>query len=241
MNVPSSASRANTSEAVVVASATVNNRLLVSLVLILGACGDSATSKPSVVDRSSTRAPATSPAAAAIELGMAPLSVDDHGIPRLMAATNVPVIVGQATATEIAIAHATRLAPAWGARVPQLVGMGEVAMPGGTIVRLRQLLDGLPVDDGELHVFVRGDGGLVGVSGSMVNVDAVRVAPKFIDDDAAAIARAIRANYKVAFDAHVLVPLKKRTDAMRILTGRSGSIIVAAANATKVWSRAGNG
>src|SRR5450755_5170265 len=121
MNVPSSASRANTSEAVVVASATVNNRLLVSLVLILGACGDSATSKPSVVDRSSTRAPATSPTAAAIELGMAPLSVDEHGIPRLMAATNVPVMVGQTTATEIAIAHATRLAPAWGARAPQLV------------------------------------------------------------------------------------------------------------------------
>jgi hypothetical protein len=171
---------------------------------------------------------------------MAPLSVDEHGIPRLMAATHAPVMVGH-TATEVAIAHAQRLAPSWGARVPQLVGVGEVAMPGGTIVRLRQLLDGLPIDDGELHVFVRGDGGLVGVSGSMVDADAVRVAPKFIDDDAAAIARAIRANYKVAFDPHVLVPLKKRTDALRILTGRSGSIIVAAANATKVWSRAGNG
>ena len=223
------------------ASATVNSRLLVSLVLI-AACGDSAT-KPSVVARSTTQALAASPAAAAIELGMAPLSVDEHGIPRLMAATNAPVMVGEdaTTATAIAIAHAKRLAPAWGAHVPQLVGVGEVAMRGGTIVRLRQLLDGLPIDDGELHVFVRSDGGLVGVSGSMVDADAVRVAPTFIDDDAAAIARAIRANYKVAFDARVLAPLKKRSDGMRILGGRSGSIIVAAANATKVWSRIGNG
>lgn len=171
---------------------------------------------------------------------MAPLSVDEHGIPRLMAATSAPVMAGS-TATEQALAHVQRLAPAWGARVPQLVGVGEVAMPGGTIVRLRQLVDGLPIDDGELHVFVREDGGLVGVSGSMVDANAVRVAPKFLDDDAAAIARAIRANYKVAFDAHVLVPLKKRTDAMRILAGRSGSIMVAAANATQVWSRVGNG
>ncbi|MEO8845260.1 MAG: M36 family metallopeptidase [Kofleriaceae bacterium] len=218
----------------------MSNRLLVSLVLIVGGCGDSATNTPSVVDRSSTQAPPALPAAAAIRLGMAPLSVDEHGVPRLMAATDVPVMPG-ATATEQALAHVQRLAPAWGARVPQLVGVGEVAMPGGTIVRLRQLLDGLPIDDGELHVFVRGDGGLVGVSGTMVDAGAVRATPAFVDDDAAAIARAIRANFHVAFDAHVLVPLKKRTDALRILTGRSGSIIVAAANATKVWSRAGNG
>ena len=170
---------------------------------------------------------------------MTPLSVDEHGIPRLLAATNAPLLPNP-TATATALAHVRRLAPSWGAHVPELVGVGEVEMPGGTIVRLRQLLDSVPVDDGELHVFVRADGGLVGVSGSMVDAAAERTAPSYRDDDAAAIARAIRANYHVAFDPHALAALK-RADKLRVLAGRSGSITVAAANAQKVWSRIGNG
>ena len=173
-----------------------------------------------------------SPAAAAIALGAAPISVDERGVPRLL--KGGPALPG-ASATEMAIAHARRLAPAWGVEnAPELVPLGEVPVLGGTIVRLRQELDGIEVEHGELHVFVRANGELVGVSGTMVGREAPRAAARFVDTDTTAIARAVGHNYKATFEPAVL------SRHARFLAGKSGGIDVQQATAKKIWHRDGD-
>ncbi|MEO6772694.1 MAG: M36 family metallopeptidase [Kofleriaceae bacterium] len=173
-----------------------------------------------------------SPAAAAIALGATPISVDERGVPRLL--RGGPALPG-ATATEIAIAQALRLAPAWGVTsAPDLVPLGEVPVLGGTIVRLRQDLDGIEVEHGELHVFVRANGELVAISGTMVGREAPRAAARFVDTDTAAIARAVGHNYKTTFQPAML------QRHARFLAGKSGSIDVHQATAKKIWHRDGD-
>jgi len=173
-----------------------------------------------------------SPAAAAIALGATPVSVDERGVPRLL--KGGPALHG-ANATEIAIAHALRLAPAWGVgNAPDLIPLGEVPVLGGTIVRLRQELDGIEVEHGELHVFVRDNGELVAVNGTMVGREAPRAQPRFIDTETTAIARAIGHNYKKTFEPAMLA----RRD--QFLAGKSGDINVEQATAKKIWHRDGD-
>ena len=173
-----------------------------------------------------------SPAAAAIALGATPISIDERGVPRIL--RGGPALPG-ANATEIAIAHALRLAPAWGVTTaPDLVPLGEVPVLGGTIVRLRQDIDGIEVEHGELHVFVHANGELVAASGTMVGRDARRAAARFVDDDTAAIARAVGHNFKAAFQPALL----QRHG--HFVAGKSGAIDVQQATAKKVWHRDGN-
>jgi len=183
--------------------------------------------------------PGASPVAAAIALGTTPLAVDERGIPRLLQAASV-LAAPAATATESARVHVARLARAWGvATLPALEAIGEVPVRGGTIVRLRQLIDGIAIDGGELRVFVRPNGELVVASGALVGTETPRGAPRYTQDDAGAIATAVRHAYGVDFDRGVLAQKQRRRDG-RVLAGRSGTTDVQLAIARKAWHRDGN-
>jgi hypothetical protein len=91
-------------------------------------------------------------------------------------------------ATSRAIAYVQRLAPRTLAR---LDGLGEVPALGGTIVRLQQTIDGVPIDRGELRVLMRSTGELVAVSGTSIDADTPRISTVALDAHAA-IARAER-------------------------------------------------
>ncbi len=139
---------------------------------------------------------------AAIALGTTPVSTDEHGMPRLLIGSPA-VVAPAATASESARLHVVHLAPAWGVRsneLPALEPVGEIAVRGGTIVRLRQVIDGLPIEGGELHVFVRTDGSLVAASGVLIGLGRTRTETQFLDDEAGAIGRAMRHAYRTAFE-----------------------------------------
>ena len=206
--------------------------------LLAAGCGGGDPVPPRTAPAGTGTTSEASPVAAAVELGATPLALDERGVPRLLAGG--PVLAG-ATPTAIAIAQAQRLAPAWGVHAaPELVSLGEVPVLGGTIVRLRQDIDGIPVDADELHVFVRPSGELVAISGTMVGRDAPRTAARFIDDDAGAIARAVRHQYHAAFDAKAFAVQHRRANGPRMFTGHSGAIDVQLASAHRVWHRSGD-
>jgi hypothetical protein len=72
--------------------------------------------------------------------------------PRLLRGGTMPARPA-ATAAESAIAHVEALAPRWGAArgTADLEPIATVKVGGGEIVRIRQHLDGIPVDKGELR------------------------------------------------------------------------------------------
>lgn len=209
------------------------------MVVWLGAgCGDNRSSHAQPVARQSTVGGAIAglpPVAAAIALGTVPLAIDERGIPRLLRAATTPLLPAP-TATEVARAHVERLLPAWGARLaPDLVANGEVAVPGGTIVKFRQQLQGMPIEARELRVFVRADGGLVAIGGSLIAGDAARTAVQFRDTDAQAVAAAVRETFKAPFDANALHLQPRRSDGKTLFSGDAGGIHVSLASAHRVW------
>ncbi len=182
------------------------------------------------------------PAAAAIELGATPVALDDHGLPTLLhGSPAMPALAGDPTSA--ARAHLARLAPAWQvgpAAMPGLEARGEVAVPGGTVVRLRQTVDGLAIDaaaGGELRVLVGKDGALIAASGTLISRDTPHdAAARFADDDAGAVARAVSALYKGApVAAGSLAPAGLAGDGSRFLTGGAGPVRVIRARARKAW------
>ncbi|HSD89724.1 MAG TPA: M36 family metallopeptidase, partial [Kofleriaceae bacterium] len=134
-----------------------------SLALVaLAACSDAGTSQPTAVAR----------------------SVDDHGAPRIVEVRGAPI----ATPVE----HVQRLASSWHvspAALPALDEVGTLRVDGGTITRVRQTIDGLPVWGGELRVLVRASGQLQTITGTLVGRDRPR-SRRFIDGKDAAISRA---------------------------------------------------
>lgn len=168
------------------------------------------------------------------------MALDSHGVPQLLRAASTPVAPAP-TATASALIHIHRLAAAWGVRTPvTLEGIGEIAVAGGTIVRVRQRVDGLPIDGAELRIFVRADGGLVAASGQLLGTEIARAPARFVDDDTMAVARAVQNAYGVAFDRGALRTQRRRPDGSRVLTGRSGAIEVQLASARKIWHRDGD-
>jgi hypothetical protein len=135
-----------------------------------------------------TQAPASHRAAP-----VSAVAVDARGVPSLLHAHG-PMVQPGATATEAARRLVEELAPVWRVRaLPVLESAGEIAVPGGTIARLRQSLDGMPVWGRELRVLVRGHGGaseLVAVRGTPVDAGLPRSAV-FRSSDDEAIARAV--------------------------------------------------
>ena len=188
-----------------------------------------------------TGIPLTAPTAAqrAIAVGTTPLAIDEAGIPRLVRGDGTTALPA-ATPAASAARHVARLAQAWGvspAAMPDLVPAGDVKLLGGTVSRLRQLIEGVPVDGGELRVMTRPDGTLVAASGILRSASASHAAPDWSFGETGAIARALRAKYKVSFDASTLRSRHRTTDGS-VFAGRSGHLDVSLARARKVWHAA---
>ena len=209
-------------------------------VALLG-CGDQkrAGSASSASSRASAATPLTAatPPQSAIALGTSPLAVDEVGVPRLLGATDGPALPA-ATAAKSAALHVARLAPAWGVRpaaVPALDPVGDVEVLGGTISRLRQVVDGLPIDGGELRVMTTADGKLVAASGILRSAAGPRTAPVWKFDETGAIARAVGTKYNAAFDAAKLTASRRLKDGSGVFAGRTGNLDISLARARQVW------
>ena len=230
--------------------AIISRKLFLGSLGLLLSCAD--THSPSTNDTDSAIISAKTPAAAAVQLGAAPSALDKQGIPRLLRATGKQSAVAAASATAAARQHVERLAPAWGVRaagMPKLEPLGEVRVAGGTVVRMRQVIDGIPVAasaGGEVRVMVAKDNSLVAASGKLVSsaTPHARV-PKFVDDDAGAIARAVTETYKGNFVASFaptsLATKSVAKDGTRMLTGTTGSVNVETGRARKAWVAEGTG
>jgi hypothetical protein len=203
------------------------NRYWIAAALALLGCGDN---KPSTATRTRGAvplAPAT-PAQRAISAGAIPLAIDETGVPRLLRAAD-------ATSLPSPELHVARLARAWGVdRLPQLVNVGNVSVLGGTVARLKQVVDGLPIDGGELRVMTRADGTLVAASGVLHSASSPRVKPTWALGETGAITRALAAKYKARFAENKLVA-SYRTKTDTVFAGRSGDLDVSLARARKVW------
>src|SRR5882724_6105473 len=129
--------------------------------LFLGSAGlVMSCAESSTVPGGPTSAEAIQPVTAAVGLGVTPLALDAHGVPHLLrGGDNMPKLPA-ASATASARQHLARLAPAWGlrsAQVPPVDALGEIPVRGGTVVRFRQMIDGMPVESsagGEVRVMV---------------------------------------------------------------------------------------
>ena len=183
---------------------------------------------------------AMTPARSAIALGTAPLAVDEAGVPRLLDGAGGPALPAT-TPAESAALHVARLAPAWGVRaaaLPRLEPIGDVAVLGGTISRLRQLVDGIPVDGGELRVMTTGGGELVAASGILRSTAAPRIAPRAGVGETVAIARALTAKYTAPFAASALKRSARVAAGPTLFSGRAGTLDVSLARARRVWHAA---
>lgn len=167
-------------------------------------------------------------------LGAAPMATDERGIPTLLRFTDAPLMTG-ANPTEIAIAHVERMLPAWGVqKAPDLVGIGEVPTAGGTIVRLEQRIDDLPIADREVHVFVKPDGGLHAISGAVYSADIQRTSATFATDEQHATAAAISEELKVAIEPAKL-KLAAKKNGLTLVSGASNGVTVSQAGTRRVW------
>ncbi len=120
--------------------------------------------------------------------------------------------------------------------MPELEAVGEVPVAGGTIVRVRQRIDGLVVEDGELRIYVGPRGSLIAISGQLVSSRFPRQPARFVDDDVTAVSRAVEHNFGAAFDRTALVT-QRRADGSELMSGQSGTISVQLASARKMWHR----
>ncbi|HMG56340.1 MAG TPA: M36 family metallopeptidase, partial [Kofleriaceae bacterium] len=182
------------------------------------------------------------PIAAAIDLGVTPFAIDEAGVPRLLRGTTTMPRMSAADATTTARMHVERLAPAWGvnaAAMPALDSLGEVPVPGGKIVQLRQVIDGIPVDragGGEVHVMVRDDGSLVAASGKLIASDTPHDSAA-VDalDEAGAVAAAVSDLYQTPFTPTALAMTSASSDGSKMLGGQGNQISVSLSRAQKVW------
>ena len=151
-----------------------------------------------------------------------PIARDAQGHVRMIAAHDL--VAPAATATESARVHVQQLASLWGVRhVPVLAGLGEVPVRGGTIARLAQIIDGLPVWHGELRVLVKPGGVLHVASGTLVGTETPREPAHFIDDRAHAIARAAGIDVRQAIAKQVWYPLGARLVAAWVVDAYTGN------------------
>jgi large repetitive protein len=125
------------------------------------------------------------------------ISVDPRGLPRMVQARDLAPAPA-ATATDSARIHVERLAGMWGVApgtLPDLRALGEVPAPGGKIARIAQEIDGLPVWGREMRVLVRPDGALATASGTLVGTLTPRAPARFVKDEPAAVATAVKRAY----------------------------------------------
>lgn len=222
--------------------------LFLAPIALLISCSDSTSDPPTAAPPPAANPvpiTAMTPVAAAIQLGVTPLAIDEHGVPRLLR-SEAAVPVQAPTVAAAARLQVQRLAPAWGVRdaaMPALEPIAQAPMPSGTIVRLRQVIDGMPVDPssgGEVHVMLGAGGSLIAASGKLVGTDTPRPSNvTFLDDDAGAVARAVGEVYGVQVAPSSLAATATAADGTRMLAGQSGQVNVSLARAQKAWFPAG--
>ncbi|HMG56798.1 MAG TPA: hypothetical protein VK601_25025, partial [Kofleriaceae bacterium] len=232
----------------VTAAMAIHTRsLFLAPIALLVSCSDPTSDPPPPSPPAVQPVPITpmTPVAAAIRLGVTPLGIDEHGVPRLLQAQSPAPIQAPNVATAARM-HVQRLAPAWGVRaaaMPALESIGEAPVAAGTIVRLRQVIDGMPVDvnsGGEVRVMLGAGGSLIAASGRLVGADTPRPSNVvFHDDEAGAIAKAVGAAYDKAVSPSSLAMKATTTDGSHLLAGQSGQINVSLARATKTWFPSG--
>lgn len=162
-------------------------------------------------------------------------------MPQLLRGHSLPAAPA-ATATDSALKYVGQLSTAWGVpagSVPALQAVGEVPAVGAKIVRLRQSIDGLPIDRGEMRVMVRDNGELAAVNGQLVSADTNRQAATYPIDQNEAVARAVAHQYQIPFEPSALSLKERRDDGGHLVRGRSGNIDVQVARARKMWHHTG--
>lgn len=101
---------------------------------------------------------------------------------------------GTPAPSESAREHALRIASSAGIRaedMPALERVAELRVDGGTVTRLAQVIEGVPVYHHELRTLVRDDGSVTS-TGRVFSARMERSRPRFVDDERAAIAKAAR-------------------------------------------------
>ena len=171
-----------------------SHRLVLPSLLFAAACaaGSSATPPPTGgVGPTGPSQPTTSNDQKATALGVAILSSDPAGAPRLIRSISPrPARAGMAPAA-LARDHVAALAPLW---VPQgspmeLMEIGTQQLRNGaTFVKLAQHVGGVPVSDGELGVLMYADGSLTAVSGTLL---PQTIKPVFVSSPREAVGRAL--------------------------------------------------
>ena len=167
--------------------------------------------------------------------------------PRLLRGGTMPAIPA-ATPALSAIAHLRALAPQWGAAqgLTELAPFATVPVAGGDVVRVRQLVDGVPVDRGEMRVLVGQGGTLLAASGVPVATDLPRDRTGFaqgvVQDGRAALAVAMHAVHGVDVPAGALAAVNKPRavdpiDPASWYAGEVGGIDVTDARARRTWFR----
>src|SRR5688572_1059731 len=142
--------------------------------------------------------PVTPTEQAAVAMGMSIVASDEAGAPRLVRAL-VPRGATAGMTPEVAARdHVAALAPLWvqGARPVELANRGVQRLRNGaSVVRLAQVVDGLPVSQGELRVLMHADGSLAAVSGTLL---PSTVKPVFVSSPRDAVSRALDQLYGAA-------------------------------------------
>ena len=132
---------------------------------------------------------------AAVARGMAILSSDASGAPRLMRAIVPRQSIAGASPERIARDHVAALAPLWiqDARPMALTVNGVQRLRNGaTVVRLGQQVQGVIVEQGELRVLTHSDGSLAAVSGTLLPSAGL---PVFVSSPRAALEHALDHQY----------------------------------------------
>ncbi|HUQ08617.1 MAG TPA: M36 family metallopeptidase, partial [Kofleriaceae bacterium] len=167
---------------------------------------------------------------------------------RVMRGGNMPAIPAPTPALS-AIGHLHALAPQWGATqgLAELAPLATQKVAGGDIVRVRQLVDGVPVERGELRVLVGQGGTLLAATGVPVPADLPRDRTGFVAgtvrDGSAALAQAIHAVHGVDVPNGALTALAGKPgvadpiDPASWYTGSVGGIDVTQARTRRAWFR----
>ncbi|HMG25071.1 MAG TPA: M36 family metallopeptidase, partial [Kofleriaceae bacterium] len=126
------------------------------------------------------------------------MSSDASGAPRLLRSIEPRAAGAGMTAAAAARDHVTALKDLWlrQGQAMDLVDRGtQTLRNGATIVTLSQEVDGIPVNQGDIHVLMHTNGSLAAVSGTLA---AAPMKPSFVSSPSAALGRALDKQYGAA-------------------------------------------
>jgi len=168
--------------------------------LLAAACaaGSSPTPPPGAATPPGPSRPVTSNDQQATALGVAIMSNDPSGAPRLIRSI-VPRAARAGIAPElVAREHVAALAPLWIQQASPMALVETGTQPlrnGATVVKLAQHIDGVLVEEGEMHVLMYDNGSLAAVSGTLL---AQTIKPVFVSSPREAVSRALDQLYGTA-------------------------------------------